>query len=377
DTDNQLLRWLLSTGFPEVQWTDYNLSSIDSQVTLHTDSVQNKLESGGEGYLLGISRYGEKVATETDPDQNADSTIDGYFELVGPDDQSRLVGIEVKTYSDQLRAGQMSKYRHWLDIPRNPGSPRLGTVTWGSIYAALNDAVKTKNSVNVPPAEMKKDPYLWKEFGQALLYDQLEVVVAENNETPHKRMWMRPSPDTSDTISDYELTITWEDSNNATRSRLGWMSTAAFEELLKQLPLSVRKAAFGDPSVSYTRFLNALYEVDKYSNIQNQTTKNIARTKLADGSERAFRMKWLTDDETGEIVSEVPHFRIIKYYESGNYAQGSAPNLDPDAFEALFESIPVDIRRQALVGTPDPDVSILWKKTIEDTTNFTDPRASD
>lgn len=377
DTDSQLLQWLLSRGFPDEQWTDYKLSSVDSQVTLHTGSVQEKLEAGGEGYLLGISRYGEEVATETDPDQTADSTIDGYLELVGPDNRSRLIGIEVKTYSDQLRAGQMSKYRHWLGIPRNPESPRLGTVTWGAIYAALNDAVKAQNSANTPRPEMGKDPYLWKEFGQALLYDQLEVIVAENNEAPHKRMWMRPSPDSSDTNSSYEITITWEDSNNATKSRLGWMSTTEFEELLNQVPLSVRKAAFGDPSVSYPRFLDALYEVDEYSNIQNQTTKNIARTALTDGSERAFRMKWLTNDETGEVVSEVPHFRIVKYYKSGNYAQGSAPNLDPDAFESLFESIPMDIRRQALVGNPEPDVSVLWEKTVEDTTNCTDPRTSD
>jgi hypothetical protein len=372
DTDKRFVSWLVSTGFPEAEWGEYELEHVETQVSLRGDDVTDALDEGAEGYLLGISRYGERVATDADPNPNARSTIDGWLEFEGPEGR-RLVGIEVKTYSDKLQPGQMSKYRHHLQIPRDPDSACLGTLTWGQIYSAANKATR-EGRASKQRRELGKDAYLWDEFARSLLYDQLEIIVAENEGTPNKRIWMRPDPSATESEEKFEATVTWEDSDNVTKSRLGWIAAEALEDLLSQLPQSVREAAFREP-VSYSRFLEALYAVDEYAHIENKKDDNIARIELSDGSDRAFRMKWITDDETGEIVSEVPHFRIVKYYESGRYTQGASPNLDPRAFETLFGSIQPGLRRRALIE--DPDFSELWRTTVEDSTVFRDPRASE
>lgn len=376
DTDNSFTKQLLSTGFRGMDWEGYEIEEVDTQASLNSDKVIDALEDGTKGFLLGISRYGKSVATEGEPTRNANSTIDGLVVLRNSRGQERLVGIEVKTYSDKLESGQMGKYRRQLQIPLEENHSRLGTVSWGEVYETVNNHARREGADNVAPRKLSKDGYLWNEFAKSLRNDQLEITIAQNNSTPYKRLWMRPANSQAKGNGDYEVTLTWENTDNVTKSRLGWIGIDAFEELLAQLPLGVRMAAFGKGEVSYQRFLDELYTTEKYADIEDGANKNLSRTELPDGSERAFRMKWITDENDDKIVSNRPHFRVVKYYASGKYAQGASPNLDPEAFEELFGSIPVETRRDALVGDPNPDMSQLWKQLIHEENQFQDPRES-
>ncbi|WP_135304789.1 hypothetical protein [Haloarcula amylovorans] len=374
DTDRSFAQWLLSSGFSGVDWKGFELKKVDTQVSLNSDDITESLDDGAKGYLLGISRYGEQVGADERPTRNNSSTIDGWLVLQDNHGEKRFIGIEVKTYSDKLEPTQMAKYRHQLQIPPEPEHPRAGTLTWGQLYNEVTSRVPQKYVEEQLQHKLEKDEYLWNEFAKSLRFDQLEVIIAQNDGPPYKRLWMRPAIAQPDSDANYEITLTWENTTNVTKSRLGWMGTNIFEDLLTQLPRPVREATFGEENISYQRFVDALYDTDEYAEIEDKKNMNISRKELPDGSDRAFRMKWITDEDDNEIVSKYPHFRIVKYYSSGKYAQGSSPNLDPIAFESLFESIPIEIREQALIGNPEPDLSSLWEHLVHNEDAFQDPR---